>query len=127
MITFAGADAGPTTAKLRDTRPAFPHDTAAEAAPIRALAGIVHFQEAFPARATTEGRRCSDASAYRIEAAQRTPVGRTTTESEAGWPWNAFCGTKPKRRLDAMSVDAPAVVARQSPVRAARANERANT
>jgi hypothetical protein len=125
--TFAGADGGPTTAKLRETLPTFPHVTVAEAAPIFALGGIVHFHEAFPARATTDASRCTVLSAYRIEAAQRTPVGRTTTESEAGWPWNAFWGTNPKRRLDATSIDAPAVAARQSPVRAARAKKRANT
>jgi hypothetical protein len=86
MNTFAGADGGPTTAKLRDARPAFPQATLAEAEPILALAGIVHFHDALPARAFTLGSRCSEASAYRIEALQRTPVGRTTTESEAGWP-----------------------------------------
>lgn len=127
MSTFAGADGGPTTAKLRDARPAFPHATLADAEPIRTLAGIVHLHEAFPARATTDGSRCSEASAYRIEALQRTPVGRTTTESEAGWPGNAFWGTNPKRRLEAASIDAPAVAARQSPVRAATANGRACT
>ena len=125
MSTFAGADGGPTTAKLRDARPAFPHATFAEAEPSRTLAGIVHFQEAFPARATTDGSRCSEASAYRIEALQRTPVGRTTTESEAGCPWKAYWGTNPNRRLEAASIDAPAVVARQSPIRAATANGRA--
>ena len=127
MFTLAGADGGPTTAKPRETRPAFPHKTVAEAEPIRACAGIVHFHDALPARATTDGSRCSEASAYRIEALHRTPVGRTTTESEAGWPWKAFYGTKPKRRLEAMSIDAAAVAARQSPVRAARASERACT
>ena len=127
MFTLAGADGGPTTAKPREARPAFPHATLAEAEPIRAFAGIVHFHDAFPARATTDGSRCSEASAYRIDALQRTPVGRTTTESEAGWPWKTFCGTKPKRRLVATSIDAPAVAARQSPVRAATANGRACT
>jgi hypothetical protein len=61
-----------------------PHTTFADAEPSFALAGTVHLHEAFPARATTVGSRCSEASAYRIEALQRTPVGRTTTESEAG-------------------------------------------
>jgi hypothetical protein len=89
-ITFAGADGGPVTAKLREARPAFPHATFADAAPILAFGGIVQCQEAFPARATTLGSLCSDASAYRIAALQRTPLGRTTTDSEAGWPGNAF-------------------------------------
>ena len=72
------------------TAPAFPQTTFAEVDPSRTFAGIDHFHEALPARATTAGRRCSDASAYRIDALQRTPVGRTTTEREAGWPWKAF-------------------------------------
>jgi hypothetical protein len=91
------------------------------------LAGTVQRQEALPARATTLGSRWSEASAYLIVALQRTPLGRTTTESEAGWPGNAFWGTNPKRRLDVMSTDALAEAARQSPVRAATRSERACT
>ena len=62
-ITLAGADGGPLTAKLRDAWPAFPHATFADAAPSLALAGIVQRHEAFPARATTLGSLCREASA----------------------------------------------------------------
>ena len=58
---------------------------------------------------------------------QRTPVGRTTTESEAGWPWKVRWGTKPKRRLLPASSDAAAEAVRQRPARTTRMMRRART
>src|SRR5215203_2438378 len=60
-------------------------------------------------------------------AVHRTPVGRTTTLSDAGWPRNVRCGTKPKRRLSAPSREPAAVAGRDRPARATRTMIRART
>ena len=125
--TLAGAAGGPVTKKVRASRPARPQLTFVVAVPSFTFAGTVQRHAAFPARARTAGRRWTLPSAYRTEAVQRTPVGRTTTEAEAGCPGNAFFGRKPKRRLEPASIAAPAAAARQRPERTAAASVRANT
>src|ERR1700675_5210862 len=84
--------------KPRERLPERPQATVARAAPAGTACAILQLHAARPELARSVSRPfCREPSTYFTRNEQRAVDGFTSTDTAAGWPWYARCGTKLKR------------------------------